>query len=81
MDVKTMREKAIAFVTKSGGQADRSAIKAHLGIEQFAYSATFDQAMKTKRLTPVRGDGVIGKLGAQTLVLGTKPIIAYRLAA
>lgn len=74
--VKTMREKIVAFVKSEGGIADRSKIKAHLGIEDWRYNPAFERATKTTRLVPVFGDGHIGS----GLYLRRKPIVAYRLA-
>lgn len=80
-DVRTVRARAIAFITANGGQADRSAIKEHLGLDPLAYWPCFDQAMRTAKLVPVYGDGVIGRTAdGAPLVLSRKPVVAYCLA-
>jgi hypothetical protein len=79
-EIQTMRHKAIAFIAGQGGTADRTALRQHLGIEKYAHSEIFNRAMKSTKIVPLHSDGVIGKLGETTLVLGRKPVIAYRLS-
>lgn len=76
-DVKQMREKLIAFVKESGGQAERRAMKEHLGLDPLVHWECFNRAVKTTRLTPVYGSGHIGS----GLFLSRKPVVAYRLSA
>jgi hypothetical protein len=73
--IKEMREKIIAFVESEGGQAERRAIKEHIGLDQFVNSECFNRAVKTKKLEPIYGSGEIGS----GLFLRVKPVIAYKL--
>lgn len=75
-DVKSMRAKLVAFVESKGGQADRSDMKRHLGIDPEVWWPAFDQAVNTVKLQPVYGSGEI----SPGLFLSRKPVIAYRLA-
>ena len=75
-DVKQTREKIVEFVTKSGGIADRSVIKEHLGLDGMTYYEFFEKALKTTRLKPIYGTGQIGK----NLFVTRRPIVAYRLS-
>ena len=52
-DVKEMRSRAIEFVKSKGGEAGRSEIKAHLGLDPVVHWPCFDRAMKTAKLKPV----------------------------
>lgn len=74
--VKDLRAKAVAFVTSKGGQAGREEIKEHLGLDLWAYSEPFNQAMKTTKLVPLHSKGEI----SPGIFLRRPPIVAYRLA-
>jgi fructose-bisphosphate aldolase class 1 len=73
--VKEMRARIVEFVKLSGGQAERSAIKEHLGLDQWDFSEIFNRALKTTKLTPIYGRGEI----SPGLFLRVKPVITYKL--
>jgi hypothetical protein len=75
-DVKQMRAKLIAFVKSMGGQAGRTEMKEHLGLDPVRYYVHFDRAVKTKKLIPIHSMGEI----SPGLFLSRKPVVAYRLA-
>lgn len=75
-EVQDYRTRAIAFIKSMGGQAGRSEIKTHLGLNPVDYWPSFDRAMRTKKLVPIFGDGQI----APGLFLARPPIVAYRIA-
>lgn len=75
-DVKIMRSKIIAFLASSkGNEAERRAIKKHLGIDPITHSETFNRAVISKKLTPIYGSGEI----APGYFLSRPPVVAYRL--
>ena len=75
-DVKDMRERAIAFIKSMGGQAGRSEIKEHLGLDPIVHWPCFDRAVKTKRFSPIHGTGQI----APGFFWRRSPVVAYRIA-
>lgn len=76
-DLKIMRSKIITFLSSSEGyEAERCAIKKHLGIEPITNSETFDRAVISKKLTPIYGSGEF----APGCVCSRPPVVAYRLS-
>lgn len=75
-DVKIMRSKIIAFLQSKGGEAERRAIKEHLGIEPIIHSETFNRAVTSTKLRPIYGRGEI----APGYFLSRPPVVAYALA-
>jgi hypothetical protein len=73
--IKKMRARIVEFVKSNGGQADRRAIKEHLGLDPLVHWECFDRAVKTKKLEPVYGSGHVGS----GLFLRVKPVVAYKL--
>lgn len=75
-EIKILRSKIIAFLASAkGGEAARSALKKHLGIDPMIHSEPFNRAVKTTKITPVYGSGEI----APGLFLSRPPVVAYRL--
>ena len=74
-DVKEMRTRILLFVESKGGIADRSQLREHVGVPAYQYSPLFNQAVKTKKLKPIYGDGEI----MPNVFLSRPPVLAYQL--
>lgn len=76
-NVPEMRRRLIEFVKSKGGQADRTEMKEHLGIDPDIYWPCFNQATKTKKLIPIYERVEI----SPGMFLGRPIIGAYKLAS